>query len=91
MITTLCGVKVRTINERIKKIYSDLELEEDWTIRIFRIVQSEGSNQVICDTKPYNLQKIIAAGFKVKNERAEWFCKWANGIVKDYTINGWLG
>ena len=78
MMATLYGVDVRTINEHIKKIYSDSELEEDSTIRNFRIVQTEGSRQVTCDTKHYNLQMIIAVGFKVNNERAIQFRKWAN-------------
>ena len=73
-----------------KKIYSDSELEEDSTIRNFRIVQTEGSRQVTRDTKHYNLQMIIAVGFKVNNERAVQFRKWTNGIVKDYTIKGWV-
>ena len=90
MMATLYDVDVRTINEHIKKIYSDSELEEDATIRNFRIVQTEGSRQVTRDTKHYNLQMIIAAGFKVNNERAVQFRKWANGIVKDYTIKGWV-
>ena len=71
MMATLYGVDVRTINEHIKKIYSDSELEEDSTIRNFRIVQTEGSRQVTRDTKHYNLQMIIAVGFKVNNERAD--------------------
>ena len=62
---------VRTINDHIKKIYSDSELEEDSTIRNFRIVQTEGSRQVTRDTKHYNLPMIIAVGFKVNNERAD--------------------
>ena len=90
MMATLYDVDVRTINEHIKKIYSDSELEEDSTIRNFRIVQTEGSRQVTRDTKHYNLQMIIAVGFKVNNERAVQFRKWANGIVKDYTIKGWV-
>ena len=89
MMATLYDVDVRTINEHIKKIYSDSELEEDSTIRNFRIVQTEGSRQVTRDTKHYNLQMIIAVGFKVNNERAVQFRKWANNIVKDYTIKGW--
>ena len=89
MMATLYDVEVRTINEHIKKIYPDSELEEDATIRNFRIVQTEGSRQVTRDTKHYNLQMIIAVGFKVNNERAVQFRKWANGIVKDYTIKGW--
>lgn len=90
MVATLYDVDVRTINEHIKKIYSDSELEEDSTIRNFRIVQTEGSRQVTRDTKHYNLQMIIAVGFKVNNERAVQFRKWVNGIVKDYTIKGWV-
>ena len=89
MMATLYDVDVRTINEYIKKIYSDSELEEDATIRNFRIVQTEGSRQVTRDTKNYNFQMIIAVGFKVNNERAVQFRKWANSIVKEYTIKGW--
>ena len=90
MMATLYDVDVRTINEHIKKIYFDSELEEESTIRNFRIVQNEGSRQVTRDTKHYNLQMIIAVGFKVNNERAVQFRRWANSIVKDYTIKGWV-
>lgn len=90
MMATLYDVGLPTINEHIKKIYADSELEESATIRNFRIVQIEGSRQVTRDTKHYNLQMIIAVGFKVNNERAVQFRKWANGIVKDYTIKGWV-
>ena len=90
MMATLYDVDVRTINEHIKKIYSDSELEEDSTIRNFRIVQTEGSRQVTRDTKHYNLQMIIAVGFKVNTERAVQFRKWVNQIAKDYTIKGWV-
>ena len=90
MMATLYGVDVRTISDHIKKVYSDSELEELATIRKFRIVQIEGSRQVQRETNHYNLQMIIAVGFKVNNERAVQFRKWANGIVKDYTIKGWV-
>ena len=90
MMATLYDVDVRTINEHIKKIYSDSELEKDLTIRNFRIVQTEGSRQVTRDTKHYSLQMIIAVGFKVNSERAVQFRKWVNQIAKDYTIKGWV-
>ncbi len=90
MMAVLYDVDVRTINEHIKKIYSDSELEEASTIRNFRIVQAEGSRLVNRDTKHYNLQMIVAVGFKVNNNRAVQFRKWANAIVKDYTIKGWV-
>lgn len=90
MMATLYGVDVRTINDHIKKVYADSELEELATIRKFRIVQIEGSRQVQRETNHYNLQMIVAVGFKVNNERAVQFRKWANRIVKDYTIKGWV-
>ena len=70
MMATLYDVEVPTINEHIAKIYADNELGETATIRNFRIVQTEGSRQVNRDVKHYNLQMIIAVGFKVNNERA---------------------
>ena len=90
MMATLYGVDVRTISDHIKKVYADSELEDLATIRKFRIVQTEGSRQVQRETNHYNLQMIIAVGFKVNNERAVQFRKWANSIVKDYTIKGWV-
>ena len=90
LMAELYGVDVRTINEHIRKIYSDNELAEEATIRNFRIVQTEGSRQVAREVKHYSLQMIIAVGFKVNNERAVQFRKWANAVVKDYTIQGWV-
>lgn len=89
MMATLYDVDVRTINEHIKKIYADGELVEESTIRKFRIVQTEGTRQVNREVTHYNLQMIIAVGFKVNNQRAVQFRKWAGQIVKDYTIQGW--
>ena len=90
MMATLYDVGLPTINEHIKKIYADSELEEAATIRNFRIVQTEGSRQVTRDTKHYSLQMIIAVGFKVNSERAVQFRKWVNQVAKDYTIKGWV-
>ena len=90
LMAELYGVDVRTVNDHIKKIFSDNELQEDATIRNFRIVQTEGARQVAREVKHYNLQMIIAVGFKVNNERAVQFRKWANSIVKDFTIQGWV-
>ena len=89
MMAELYDVDLRTVNEHIGRIYSDSELDEKATIRNFRIVQKEGSREVERDIKHYNLQMIIAVGFKVNNERAVRFRKWAGQIVKDYTIQGW--
>ena len=89
MIAMLYDVSLPTINEHIKRIYEDVELTEKTTIRKYRIVQTEGSRQVSREVIHYNLQMIIAVGFKVNNERAVRFRKWSGQIVKDYTIQGW--
>lgn len=89
MMAVLYDVSLPTINEHIKKIYADGELTEEATIRKFRIVQEEGTRKVNRELTHYNLQMIIAVGFKVNNQRAVQFRKWAGQIVKDYTIQGW--
>lgn len=88
MLATLYDVEIPTINYHIKKIFDDMELVPEATIRKFLIVQFEGNRQVSREVEHYNLQMIISVGFKVNNERAVQFRKWANQIVKDYTIKG---
>ena len=65
-------------------------MEKISTIKKYLIVQSEGDRIISRNVDHYNLQAIIAVGFKVNNERAVQFRKWANQIVKDYTIQGWV-
>lgn len=90
MLSVLYGVSTSAINQHIKKIYEDKELEEKSTIKKFLIVQDEGNRKISRNVIHYNLQMIIAVGFKVDNERAIQFRKWANQIVKDFTIKGWV-
>lgn len=85
MMSALYDVSLSTINEHIKKIFSDGELDENSVIRKFRITAADGKGY---NTNHYNLQMIIAVGFKVNNERAVQFRKWANTIVKEFTIKG---
>ena len=87
MMATLYDVEVNTINYHIKKIFDDSELQEDTVIRNFRITDPDGKNY---NTNHYSLEMIIAVGFKVNDQRAIQFRKWANTIVKDYTIKGWV-
>ena len=75
MMAALYDVGLPTANEHIKKIYADGELTEAATIRNFRIVQMEGARQVSREVIHYNLQAIIAVGFKVNNQRAVQFRK----------------
>lgn len=85
-MAALYEVDVRTVNYHIKKIFEDSELTEDSVIRKFWITAADGKEY---NTKHYNLQMIIAVGFKVNSVRAVQFRKWVNRIAKDYTIKGW--
>jgi hypothetical protein len=90
MLAALYDVTVAAINQHIKRIYSDGELAPAATIKKYLIVQTEGNRQVQREVDHYNLQMIIAVGFKVNNDHAVRFRKWAGQIVKDYTIQGWV-
>lgn len=86
MMAALYDVSVSAINQHLKTIFEDGELEKDSVIKKYLITASDGKSY---NTNHYNLQATIAVGFKVNNDRAVQFRKWANGIVKDYTIQGW--
>ena len=86
MMATLYDVSVSAINQHLKRIFEDDELVEESVIKKYLITANDGKSY---NTKHYNLQAIIAVGFKVNNERAVQFRKWANQIVKDFTIKGW--
>ncbi len=90
MMGLLFDVEVHTINYHIKKIFDDNELLKESTARNFRVVQNEGDRTISRDLIHYNLQMIIAVGFKVNSERAVQFRKWVNQIATEYTIKGWV-
>ena len=89
MMAELYDVSVSAINQHLKRSYDDGELTQEATIKKYLIVQTEGERSIKRNIDHYNLQAIIAVGFKVNNERAVNFRKWAGQIVKDYTIQGW--
>ena len=85
MMAELYNVSVSAINQHIKKLTENNEIN-DLAIKQYLITASDGKNY---NTAHYNLQAIISVGFKIENERAIQFRKWARKIVKDYTIQGW--
>jgi len=85
MMAELYGVSVPAINQHIKKLTQDNEINNS-AIKQYLITASDGKNY---NATHYNLQAIISVGFKIENERAIQFRKWARQIVKDYTIQGW--
>ena len=86
MMAALYDVSIPAINQHLKRIFSDNELEEASVVKQYLTTAADGKGY---QTKHYSLQAIIAVGFKIENERAVQFRKWANQIVKDYTIQGW--
>ena len=85
MMAALYAVNVRTVNEHLKKLFADNELEANAVIRKFRITATDGKNYT---TQHYNLSAIIAVGYKVNSERAVQFRKWATQVLNEYTIKG---
>jgi hypothetical protein len=90
LIAKLFGVEVNTINYHLKEIFNSEELLAEATIRNFRIVQTEGSREVTREIEHYNLQGIIAVGFRINSERATHFRKWAGQVLKDFTLRGYV-
>lgn len=87
LIAKLFGVTIPTVNEHIKNIFESAELKEDSVIRNFRITASDGKTY---ETKHYNLEAVIAIGFKVNSDRAVEFRRWANRVLKDFAIKGYV-
>lgn len=79
---------VKTINEHIKNIYDERELQEEATIRKNRIVQIEGSREVEREVTFYNLEMIIAVGYRVRSHRGTQFRQWATERLNEYMVKG---
>ncbi|NOQ79836.1 MAG: hypothetical protein GQ546_10600 [Gammaproteobacteria bacterium] len=72
-----------TINEHLKNIYDEGELEPDSTIRKFRIVALEGKREVEQLLDHYNLEAVLAVGFQVHPSRGTQFRQWASDVLKE--------
>ena len=90
LIGDLFQVESHTINYHIRGIYKSGELEELATTRKFRVVQKEGSRDVSRDVIFYNLDVIIAVGYRVNSKRATQFRIWATKVLKEYMIKGFV-
>ncbi len=88
-MSDLFGKSVPTINEHIMNIFSNKELDENSTIRNFRIVQKEGNRNVTRDVVCYNLDMIISVGYRVNSKQGIEFRKWATSVLKDYMLKGY--
>jgi hypothetical protein len=86
----LFNVDVRTINEHLKNIFQSGELNKKATIRNFRIVQKEGTRDVSRDVEFYNLDAIIAVGYRVNSAEATRFRIWSTNTLREYIIKGFV-
>ena len=84
-MSELFGKNVRTVNEHIRNIFKEAELEEKSVIRKFRITATDGKNY---DISHYNLDVIISVGYRVKSQRGTQFRQWATKVLRDHLVQG---
>lgn len=87
-IAELFGKAKSTISEHIKNVFDEGELNIDATVRNFRTVQAEGNREVTRDIEHYNLEVIIAVGYRVKSTQGTKFRQWATARLKEYVVKG---
>lgn len=88
LIGELFEKDVRTINEHLVNIFDERELQREATIRKFRIVRTEGKREVAREIEHYNLDAILAVGFRVRSHRGTQFRQWAIGRLNEYLVKG---
>lgn len=89
-IAQLFGVDSRTVNEHLQNIFNSLELEKESTNRKIRIVQTEGKREVSREIDFYNLDAIIAVGYRVNSNQATQFRIWTTKTLKEFIIKGFV-
>jgi hypothetical protein len=87
LMAALFSVNVRTISEHLGNLFESAELKESSVIRKFRTTADDGKNY---DTRFYNLDAIIAVGFRVNSPRAIQFRQWATGVLRDFALRGYV-
>lgn len=88
LIAELFQKDVRTINEHLQNIYDEGEIDPGATIREFRIVRREGAREVAREVEHYNLDAILAVGYRVRSERGTQFRRWATERLREYLVKG---
>jgi len=90
LMAELFAVDVRTVNEHLKNIYENGEVQHEATIRKFPTVQTEGYREVGRSIDFYNLDAIISVGYRVNSVRATQFRQWATGVLREFAIKGYV-
>ena len=89
-MSILFDVDIRTINEHLKNIYSQGEVDKNTTIRKNRIVQKEGNRNISREVFIYSLDAIISVGYRVNSVRATQFRQWCTLILRQFAIRGYV-
>ncbi|MCX6086093.1 MAG: virulence RhuM family protein [Caldiserica bacterium] len=89
-IAELFQKDVRTVNEHLQNIFEEAELDPGRTIRRFRIVRTEGSREVARLIDHYNLDAVLAVGYRVKSQRGTQFRQWATDQLREYLVKGFV-
>ena len=89
-LTELFGKAKGTISEHIKHIFEDQELTREATVRLFRTVQKEADRDVVREVEFYNLDMVLALGFRVRSSVAVRFRQWAADKLKEYIVKGFV-
>ena len=89
-LTELFGKAKGTVSEHIKHIFEDGELTPAATVRLFRTVQIEGARNVTREVEHYNLDMVLALGFRVRSPVGVRFRQWANDKLKEYIVKGFV-
>ena len=90
MMAKLFETTVPNINMHIKNVYDEEELEQKRTIKDFLIVRKEGNRRVSRNIPYYNLDVILAVGYRVTSKTATEFRKWATNVLHKYIIDGYV-
>jgi len=90
LIAELFQVTVPTVNEHLRNICGEGELDAGATIRKFRIVQTEGGRRVSRDVEHYNLDMILAVGYRVRSPRGTQFRQWATAQLRELLVKGFV-
>ncbi len=88
LLAELFDIGVNTVNYHLKAIYSEGELRPEATIRDYRIVRTEGARQIARQIEHYNLQAILAVGYRVRSHRGTQFRQWATARLSEYLVKG---
>ena len=90
LISDLFQTSTDNVRLHLKNIYAEEELSEKATTEDFSVVQKEGSREVQRNIKHYNLDAIIAVGYRVNSKRATAFRQWATSVLRNFALRGYL-